>query len=385
MTAAWYHPAAVSESLNGRHPVGEIVRLFLRLGFTAFGGPAVHIAMMEDEVVTRRAWMTRERFLDLVGATNLIPGPNSTEMAMHLGLVRSGWWGFAGAGLAFILPSTVIVLALASVYVRYGTLPEITGVMRALKPVVIAIVVQALWRLAPAALKSWTLAAIAASAAAAAAAGVNDLLVLAAAGLASASLARPTVATAGAFWLAQGAPAAAAAAPGLASVFLFFTKIGAILFGSGYVLVAFLRTGLVEERGWITDAQLLDAVAIGQVTPGPVSTAATFVGYLIAGTPGALVATAGIFLPAFVFVALSAPLVPRIRRSRAASAALDGVNAAALALMAVVTVQLGAAAIVDGVTAALAVASAVLLLRYQVHSGWIVGGAALLGAAATQV
>jgi chromate transporter len=362
--------------------LGELARLFLRLGLTSFGGPAVHIAMMEDEVVARRRWMTREQFLDLVGATNLIPGPNSTEIAIHVGHARAGWAGWAVAGASFILPATLIVMALAWAYGRYGRLPEASAVLYAVKPVVIAVIVQALWRLGRTALRTRAAWAIAAAATLAAALGANELAVMAVAAGASAAAVSRTAGAAG-LLLPLGAwpPAAAAtmAAPGALAIFLFFAKVGAILFGSGYVLVAFLHTGLVVERGWLTEAQLLDAIAVGQITPGPLSTTATFVGYLLGGWPGAAVATLGMFLPAFFFVAISAPLVPRLRRSPTAGAALDGVNAAALALMAVATVRLAASAIVDPVTAILAVVSAVLLLRVGVNSAWLVVGAALVG------
>lgn len=370
-------------------PLFDIAILFLRLGVTSFGGPAVHIAMMEDEVVTRRGWLTREQFLDLVGATNLIPGPNSTEMAIHIGHARAGWSGLIVAGACFILPATLIVTALAWAYVRYGTFPATSGILYGVKPVVIAVVVQALWRLGRTAVTTWGLAAVGIAAAAAAAAGVNEIAILAAAGALVVITRHPRLAGAHAVFLlpatesAAVSATAAAAAAGLWPLFAFFLKVGSILFGSGYVLIAFLRTGLVEERGWLTDGQLLDAIAIGQVTPGPLSTTATFIGYVLAGAGGAVVATVGIFLPAFVFVALSAPLVPSIRKSPVAGALLDGVNVASLALMAVVTVQLATAAVTDGVTLTLAVLSAVLLLRFNMNVAWIVVGASLVGLALT--
>jgi chromate transporter len=366
----------------GRGSLAEIARLFLKLGLTSFGGPAVHIAMMEDEVVTRRRWLAREQFVDLVGATNLIPGPNSTEMAIHVGHVRAGWPGLLTAGACFILPSTLLVTTLAWAYVRYGSLPQTAGILYGVKPVVIAIVIQALWRLGLAAVKTWMLAAVTILAVVAAAAGGDEIAILAGAG-ALAALARHgrTVAAGAALLVPVGQAGIAVAAPSVAlwPLLAFFLKVGAVLFGSGYVLIAFLHTGLVLERGWLSESQLLDAVAIGQVTPGPLSTTATFIGYVLAGTPGAAVATLGIFLPAFVFVALSAPLVPRIRRSAIAGSVLDGVNVAALALMAVVTVRLGTSAIVDVPTAALALASAVLIMAMRMHSGWVVIGAAIVG------
>jgi len=372
----------------------ELALLFLRLGSTAFGGPAAHIAMMEDEVVTRRQWLSREHFLDLLGATNLIPGPNSTELAIHVGYLRAGWPGLIVAGTCFILPAALIVTGLAWGYVTYGSVPELSGLLYGVKPVVIAVVGQALWRLGRSAVKSRTLAVLAALAVAAVLVGVNELAVLALIGLLAALIARPPAAAAAAMlapvgvWptaVAAGSVAATVAGVGLWPLFWFFAKVGSVLFGSGYVLLAFLRSGLVVDRAWLTEAQLLDAIAIGQVTPGPVFTTATFIGYLLAGGAGALVATLGIFLPAFFFVALSGPIVPRLRRSRVAGAVLDGVNVASLALMAVVTVQLLGAALVDGVTVALAVASAVLLLRWRVNSAWLVLGGALAGVVASTI
>ena len=321
----------------------ELARLFLKLGATAFGGPAAHIAMMEDEVVRRRGWLSRDEFLDLLGATNLIPGPNSTEMAIHVGHRRAGWAGLLVAGVCFIVPATAIVWVLAWVYVRYGRLPQVAGLLYGVKPVIIAIVVQALWGLGRSALKTRALVLAGLASAALSFAGVNELALLFGAGLAMA-LARG-VARARALGVAflpplstLGLAAVATAQPfQLSTLFLVFLKVGAVLFGSGYVLLAFLRAELVVRLGWLSEGQLLDAVAVGQVTPGPVFTTATFVGYVLGGHAGAAAATAGIFLPAFLFVAVSGPLVPRLRRSAAAGAFLDGVNVASLALMAVVT------------------------------------------------
>jgi chromate transporter len=371
---------------GGARVLREIAWLFLRLGATAFGGPAAHVAMMEHEVVRRRAWLTRDEFLDLLGATNLIPGPNSTELAIHIGHRRAGWPGLLVAGACFILPATAIVWTLAAVYVRYGTLPAAEGVLAGVKPVVVAIVLQALWSLGRTAVKSLGLALAGLIAAAAALAGVHELAVLLATGLAvTAVRVRPARGSGAALLSPLPAVAlAAAAAPPvqLSTLFLVFLKIGSVLFGSGYVLLAFLRAELVQRLGWLTEEQLLDAVAVGQVTPGPVFTTATFVGFVVHGHAGALVATAGIFLPAFVFVAVSGPLVPRMRRSRAFGAFLDGVIVASLALMAVVTWELGRAAIHDALTGALAVAAVVLLLRYRVNSSWLVLGGAAVGLAA---
>ncbi len=366
--------------------LGELARLFGKLGLTAFGGPAAHIAMMEDEVVRRRAWLSRERFLDLLGATNLIPGPNSTELALHIGHERAGWAGLVVAGVCFIAPAVAIVTAIAWVYVRFGALPEVAGVLHGVKPVIIAVVVQALWGLGKTALKSGLVRAVGAAALAASLAGVNELAVLLAAGLVVA-IGRGVVRSATS-WLPVpllGATTAATTSFGLAPLFLFFVKVGSVLFGSGYVLVAFLRDDLVARLHWLTESQLLDAVAVGQVTPGPVFTTATFVGYLLAGGAGAAVATVGIFAPAFVFVAISGPLIPRIRASATAGAILDGVNVASLALMAAVAIQLGSSAIVDIPTAVLGAIAAALLIRFRINSAWLVLGGAVAGVALSYV
>lgn len=371
----------------GTTTLGEIARLFLRLGATAFGGPAAHVAMMRDEVVTRRRWMTDGEFLDLLGATNLIPGPNSTEMAIHVGWARRRWSGLAVAGLCFIVPAALLTSALAYSYVRWGALPEAGRLLWGIKPVILAIVLQALVGLAPHAAGTWPLRALAAAAALASALGVHELAVLAVAGLGTLAVraaqgrapAPPAAGLAAALPLAAAALPAAGVGATLPAIFWLFCRTGAVLFGSGYVLLAFLRADLVERLGWLTEAQLLDAIAAGQVTPGPVFTTATFVGWLLAGPGGALVATAGIFLPAFVFVALSAPFVPRLRASRTAAALLDGVNAASLALMAVVTARLAPAAVVDLPTALLAALSAFLLVRFRVGSTWLVLGGAVAG------
>ena len=358
--------------------------LFLTLGTIAFGGPAAHIAMMEDEVVRRRKWMTREEFLDLLGATNLIPGPNSTEMAIHIGHRQAGWLGLVVAGVCFIAPATLIVTAFAWAYVRYRSLPEVAGILYGVKPVIIVIVLQALFLLGRTALKTKFLAAIAIAGAALTFAGVHELLILLAGGVSAMvkrllfrrnhkSLALFTFAT----LFESSVPAMASF--GLWPLFLFFLKVGAVLYGSGYVLLAFIRADLVERWHWLTESQLLDAIAVGQVTPGPVFTTATFIGYVLAGGPGAAVATAGIFLPAFIFVALSGPVVPLIRRSPTAGAFLDGVNACALSLMFVVTYLLARSALVDLKTILIAVVSAILLFRFRLNSAWLILGGALVG------
>ncbi|HEX6809996.1 MAG TPA: chromate efflux transporter [Planctomycetota bacterium] len=365
--------------------LAELALLFLRLGTTSFGGPAAHIAMMHDEVVRRRAWLTEQRFLDLLGAVNLIPGPNSTELAIHIGWERRRWAGLVVAGLAFLVPAAVITGVIAWAYVRFGSLPAAAWLLYGVKPVMLAVILQAICSLAPKAARTMRLRALAVLAAILAAVGVNELAVLFGAGVAAVAASRAAVARAGAACpielalLPVAAGAASAGAASLSGIFWVFVKIGSVLFGSGYVLVAFLRADLVQRLGWITEAQLLDAIAVGQLTPGPVFSTATFIGYLLAGSPGALLATAGTFLPAFVFVAISGPLVPRLRASPTAAAFLDGVNVGSLSLMAVVTVQLGRATMIDPVTIVLALVSALLLVRFRYNASWLILGGAAAG------
>jgi chromate transporter len=364
-----------------RQALLEVARVFTRLGATAFGGPAAHIAVMEDELVRRRRWVSRERFLDLLGAANLVPGPNSTELAIHLGYVRAGWAGLVVAGACFIVPAALMVGVLAWAYVRFGTRPDATAILAGVKPVVLVVVADALWRFARTVVlrpsfsgrRRLEEAALVAAATLATLLGANELLVLLGAGALSAL---SVLRSRGAACLAVPAVGAAAGPLAVAAIstgpatatglFAVFVKIGSVLYGSGYVLLAFLRADLVERLGWLTDAQLLDAVAVGQVTPGPVFTTATFVGYLAAG-------------PAFVLVAISGPLVPRLRSSPAAGAFLDGVNAASLALMAVVTLQLGRDALATPPAFAIAAVAAVLLFRFRVNSAWLVAGGAAVG------
>ena len=365
----------------------ELAAVFFRLGTVAFGGPAAHVAMMDDEVVKRRQWMSREDLLDLIGVTNLLPGPNSTELAIHIGYERARWPGLFVAGGSFILPAMVLVWLLAALYVRYQTVPQVGWLLYGIKPVIIAVVLQALVKLGRKAAKDVPTVLAGVAAIAAYFAGLNEVALLLLAGLAVMLFKswQSGGTTAGAFLLpfsgaiAQvSSPIAATVSIGWASVFLFFLKIGCVLYGSGYVLLAFLQRDLVEQNQWLTSQQLLDAVAIGQLTPGPVFTTATFVGYLLAGHAGALAGTIGIFLPAFLLVGLVNPWVPKLRRSPWARGFLDGVNAASLGLMAGVTYTLGQAALVDGPTVILAVLSAIMVFRFKVNSAWLV----LAGAAA---
>ncbi|MGH2521925.1 MAG: chromate transporter [Anaerolineales bacterium] len=374
-----------------RHlPLYEVAALFLKLGLTAFGGPAAHIALMRDEVVRRRKWLDDQGFLDLLGATNLIPGPNSTEMAIHLSYQRAGWAGLIVGGACFILPAMLIVMGLAWAYVQFGVRPEAAALLYGVKPVVIAIVAQALWELGKKAVKGPLTAVVGLAALALYFLGVNEIALLFAGGvlvlLMQNMIRVRNIHQWPLLFLILPSSRAAALLRGLLSfdltqMFLIFLKIGSVLYGSGYVLLAFLRADFVVRLGWLTDQQLLDAVAIGQVTPGPVFTTATFIGYLLGGPRAALLATLGIFLPSFVFVALSHPLIPRLRNSPIASGLLDGVNVASLGLMAAVTIQLGRASLIDPLTITLALLSALLLFRFKANSTWLVLGGALVGLA----
>jgi len=417
-----------------RGPVREVALLFLRLGFTAFGGPAAHIAMMRDEVVRRRRWISDQRFLDLLGVINLIPGPNSTEMAIYLGYLRAGWLGLLVGGVCFIGPAMLIVMTLAWLYVTYGALPQADWLLYGIKPVIIAIILQAIWGLGRTALRGALPVVVALAIFGLYLLGVNELALLfggaalfgllrlierwgkrntgntivaafaapalpltrAATGAPSATQATgataATTASAGSATAKAAAGVGAIGAAGVATVaapfsywtlFLTFLKIGAVLYGSGYVLLAFVQGDFVHRLGWLTDKQLLDAVAIGQFTPGPVFTTATFIGYLVGGWQGALIATLAIFLPSFLFVGAIHPLATRLRRWPVTAILLDGLNVAALALMAAVALQLGVNALVDVVTALLAIAALVILLRFRrLNSVWLIIGGALIGVGA---
>lgn len=369
----------------------ELAVLFGRLGVVAFGGPAAHIAMTHDEVVTRRGWMTDQHFLDLVGATNLVPGPNSTEMTMHVGHHRAGWRGLVVAGASFILPAALIVGVLAALYVEYGATPNGRALLEGVTPVVVVVILQAVVRLGRTALRDVTTVGVAVTVAGLYLLGVHELVVLF--GGALVVLAVRTVRRRG-----LGGLAAVVAAPvglgdgglpalvlqpdaplGLGRLFLVFAKVGALLYGSGYVLLAFLRADLVERLGVLTDQQLLDAVAVGQFTPGPVFTTATFIGYVLAGVPGAVVATVGIFLPAFCFVGVLTRIVPHLRDRPWTGDLLDGVNAASLGLMAAVLVELAGDAFTGPLAVVLAAGSAVALWRTGLNSAWLVAAGAVMG------
>jgi chromate transporter len=385
-------------------PLGEIARAFLRLGFLAFGGAAAHIGLFEEEFVRRRKWLSREEFLDRLGAVNLLPGPTSTEMAIYLGELRGGFPGLLMAGACFILPAAFLTAGMAWVYVRYGALPELAGVLWGVKPVVVVLLAQAVWSLARAALKSRELMFLAAVVLGLAAMHVPTLALLIGTGVAwivanrfgrkpdTAIGASAAIGT-GARNLALGAQGEASARGPIAAtgvlppflaattsgVFLYFLKIGALLFGSGYVLLAVLREDLVTRLHWLTEPQLLDAIAVSQATPGPFFTVATFVGYLLAGWRGAGVATLGMFVPAFTYVALTANVLPKMRKSPNAGAFLDGVNAAALALMAFVGIEFAREVVTTPLALVIGAVAAVLVFRYRTNSAWVVLGGALSG------
>ena len=377
--------AAYAQMPSDKSSIAQVAGYFLKLGFTGFGGPAAHIGMMHREVVVKRKWLEEQEFLDLLGMVNLIPGPNSTEMAIHIGWRRAGWIGLILCGICFIMPAALIVLALAWAYVNFGTTTSARSLLYGVQPVVIAIVAQALWGLGKKAVKGRLTAVVGAAVLILYLRDANSIVLLLAGGLVvmiGQNIRRVReLKSAGMFFpiLGLGLPLAVTTPFSLSLLFLTFLKIGAVLYGGGYVLFAFLRADFVEGLGWLSDKQLLDAIAIGQVTPGPLFTTATFIGYLLAGVPGALIATLGIFLPSFFFVAASGPIIPHIRESAWFGAALDGVNVASLGLMAGVTIQLAQAALMDPLTIALAVVSAILLLRFQINSTWLIAGGAVVG------
>ena len=402
--------------------LGQLARLFLKLGTIGFGGPAVHLAMMEDEVVSRRKWLSRERFLDLLGVTNLIPGPNSIEMAIQLGCERAGWRGLVVAGLCFVLPATLISGVLAWAYVHYGGLPQALPLLAGIKPVVVAIICGALWRLGKSAVKDWRLCLVGTAVMALTYRHGHPVLILLA-GAATGTVwiyAKATVGSVSAWWgglvaapwrgaEAQGlraaesvrdadvalkagaavATAATATAAGTAAMGsalwplgVFFLKVGAVLYGGGYVLFAFLEGGLTHDLGLLTRVELMDAVAVGQFTPGPLLSTATFVGYLIAGPAGAVVATAGIILPSFVFVAAVNPVIARLRSSRLMGCFLDAVNVSAVGLMGAMLVRLAASALVDPFSWWMAGVALLVMLSQRVSPGWLIIAGAITGYAA---
>lgn len=369
--------------MEQRSRIIEVAKVFLKLGLIAFGGPAAHISMMEDELVSKRKWMSREHFLDLVGATNLIPGPNSTEMTMHCGYERAGWIGLFVAGLTFIFPAVLTTGLLAMFYVEYGDVPDVIPFLYGIKPAVMAIILGAVYKLGKKALKSWQLGVIGVLVIAASLSGVNEITAILCGGLVGmlwfGKLSGPGVKSFAPILLLQTTPVILKKV-GVGKLFFVFLKIGAVLFGSGYVLIAYLDGELVENLGWLTKPELLDAIAIGQFTPGPVLSTATFVGYQVAGFWGAVVATFGIFLPSFLFVLLLNPIIPKLRNSKLASGFLDAVNVASLGIMVAVTLQLGVDILTDWKSAVIAIiAGGITFGVKKVSTVWIVVGGSVLG------
>ncbi len=375
--------SSTNENISKR--LKELASIFLRLGVTAFGGPAAHIAMMHDEVVKRRKWLDEQQFLDLLGATNLIPGPNSTQMAIHMGLERAGWRGMIVSGSCFIFPSAILVTILTWLYVQYGTTSQAEWLFYGIKPVIIAIVLQALYMLGRKAVKGVLTSLVGIGVIAGYFFGINEILLIFLGGIVV-MLLRNYKSLSGTRMFSFIAPfiginlaALQAKEIALSTLFLVFFKIGAVLYGSGYVLLAFLEADFVQTLGWITTQQLIDVVALGQVTPGPLLTTATSIGYLVAGIPGAVIATVGIFLPSFVLVAAVNPIIPRLRKSPLAGAALDGVNAASLGLMAAVTIQLAGVSLIDPLTIIIVVACAAALFFFRINSTWLIAGGGIVG------
>jgi chromate transporter len=378
----------------------EIAQIFLKLGIIGFGGPVAHIAMIEDEIVKRRQWLTQEHFLDLLGATNLIPGPNSTEMAIHIGYIYAGWLGLIIAGICFILPAVLITGFLAWIYVSYGTLPQISPLLYGIKPVVLAIIINAVWGLGKKAVKTRKLLIIAI------AVGliteftkINEIVSLLMGGilgmiwLRSSNQSNLIILGLTAETFLQTTVISTATnninnhvSVSLWKLGLFFLKIGSVLFGGGYLLIAFLQRELVEEYSWLTQQQLLDSIAIGQFTPGPVLSTATFIGYIIAGFPGAIVATVGIFLPSFLFVAMLNSFMDTLRKSSWTRPFLDAVNVSAVALMTLTTIQVGIATLIspktdsiDFLSLGIAVISAILVMRYHINAAYLIVGGGIIG------
>lgn len=392
-------PAGTRQATTYLGRLRELAVLFLKLGSISFGGPAAHIALIENEIVHKREWITRQQFLDMVGAANLIPGPTSTETAITVGFVRAGWAGLCVAGASFILPAALITGAFAWMYVRFGSLPQATSVLVGLKPAVLAVIAIAIWRLGKTAVKDPGMGLLGMLALAAFLFDVNPILILFGGGLLGILARRPSGLGAGALiaamprrnwfrsslrfagYAASGSIAAETLAlrPSTSQIGLFFLKVGSVLYGGGYVLLAFLEQGLVQQHAWLTRQQLLDAVAIGQFTPGPVLSTATFIGYILGGVPGAVVATIGIFLPSFFFVALLAPVLFRLRQSVWIATFLDSVNVSAVALMAGVTVHLGIDALKGWPAILISLASLAVLLRWKISPAWIVLGGGIAG------
>lgn len=348
----------------------EIFKVFFRLGFTAFGGPAAHIGMMDEEVIEKRKWISREKFMDLIGATNLIPGPNSTELAIFLGLERGGPLGLLIAGVSFIFPAMIIILIFAIIYVKFGTIPQVSSILYGIKPVIMAIIIQALYRLGKSVIKNKISVLLALGILGLYFLGITEILLLAISAVLMLII-RSFKSIKQRFYSISLIP--------LSLVFLIFLKIGSVLYGSGYVLLAFLEAEFIEKYGLLTMEQLLDAIAIGQFTPGPVFTTATFIGYILRGIPGAVLATMGIFIPSFLVVLAINPIIPKLRKSKIMSSMLDGVNIGSLVLMTIVSLKLGQASLKDPVTIVMFILSFLVLMKYKINSAWLIIGGGAIG------
>jgi chromate transporter len=369
----------VSES---NQKLKEVALVFFKLGCFAFGGPAAHIAMMEDEIVMKRKWMTRDYFLDLIGSTNLIPGPNSTEMTMHCGYEYAGKKGLFIAGLCFIFPATIITAALAYFYVKYGNLPEVAPFIFGIKPAVLVIIASAIFKLGKKAIKRNELIVLGTLVLVASLSGMNEITALLAAGLLGMlynSLYNTFKARLNSF-SPLGLLALSSSILKISStkLFLVFLKVGAILYGSGYVLFAFLDTELVA-RGWLTRSELIDAIAVGQFTPGPILSTSTFIGYQLSGFTGALAATAGIFLPSFLFVLILNPLIPKMRQSKLLGYFLDAVNVAAVAVMLAVLFEMSLETLINWKAIAITIVSIFFVFGTKLSTMWTITIGALLG------
>ncbi|MFP4134770.1 MAG: chromate efflux transporter [Cyanobacteriota bacterium] len=372
----------------------DITQVSLKLGLIGFGGPAAHLAMLEEEVVTRRQWLDRSRFLDLMGATNLVPGPNSTQMVLHVGYIHAGLLGLILSGVAFLMPATLITGIFAWIYVSFGDLPQIEPLFYGIKPAVLAVILGALWKLGKKAVKSYPIFLIGVAVAILLLLGINEVIALLIGGIvgmlflmflpylpknsAEVLIGGISVGTI----LKVAASTAATVTPSVWKLGLFFLKVGSILFGSGYVLIVFLEGELVNQNGWLTQQQLLDAIAIGQLTPGPLLSTATFIGYVILGLPGAIISTIAIVFPSFILVFALNPVIPKLRSSKWTSAFLDAINISAVALMIIVTLQLAQTLFLnplDYIAILIFAVGAIAQFRFQMGALWLVLGGAILG------
>lgn len=348
----------------------EIAKVFLKLGTLAFGGPAAHIAMMDEEIIKKRKWITRDKFMDLIGATNLIPGPNSTELAIHLGFERGGPLGLLIGGTAFILPAMAIVLLFAYIYVEFGDIPQVGSILYGMKPVIMVVILQALYRLGKSVIKNKLYFIIGIFTIGIYILGLGEIPLLFLAGLIMMIIQNKDKIKKK-FFSISPLP--------LIIIFLTFLKIGSVLYGSGYVLLAFLEAEFVDKLGILTNQQLIDSIAVGQFTPGPVFTTVTFIGYLLRGFPGAILATIGVFIPSFLLVWILNPIVARLRKSSWMSGILDGVNIGALSLMAVVSLKLGLSSLSDPLTIGIFILSLFALIKLKMNSPLVIISGGVIG------